>query len=204
MHNGRGWAPLTSHSTWSRLTPWVAAILLPAAAGALALSCAYGPRDADGKEKKVWSGKSYALQTTVQAAPILSAAAPGWDSERVWSGDDDWEPAVGVDPVNPGYVYQLTTRYSGATPCRNCSPNIIFRRSVDGGSTWGPTGFSTSPARPRTIHQIEVATTGHLFACFLSAYRRRVIHRRSTAGTPGRRRSPSPARSRTGLTSPGW
>src|SRR5439155_26815681 len=72
--------------------------------------------DGDGKGKKIGSGRSYVEETTVAVTPT-PAAAPGWDSERVWSGQDDWEPGVAVDPVNPNYVYQLTTRYTGPKAC---------------------------------------------------------------------------------------
>src|SRR5687768_468107 len=71
-----------------------------------------------GETKKVWAGKSFRSQTVVQAAPSPSAAA-GFDSERVWSGEDDWEPAVAADPSS-NYVYQMTTRYSGQKACSGC------------------------------------------------------------------------------------
>ena len=85
-----------------------------------------GPAD---KRKKQWSGLSYAAQTYVQLTPSESLAASGFDSERVWGGDDDWEPAIAADPGAP-YVYQMATRYT-SSPAQ-----IIFRRSVDGGATW--------------------------------------------------------------------
>jgi hypothetical protein len=89
-----------------------------------------GKRDGPGaKRKKQWSGISYAAQTYVQLTPSESLATSGFDSERVWGGGDDWEPAVAVDPGGL-YVYQMTTRYT-SSPAEN-----IFRRSVDGGATW--------------------------------------------------------------------
>jgi hypothetical protein len=82
-----------------------------------------------GERKKNWSGLSYASQTYVQLTPHASLATSGFDSERVWGGGDDWEPAVAADPGAP-YVYQMTTRYT-TSPAE-----LIFRRSVDGGATW--------------------------------------------------------------------
>src|SRR5262245_51910201 len=87
-------------------------------------------------DKKAGTGRSFAVETTVETTPV-PAAAPGWDGERVASGQDDWEPAVGVDPGNPNYVYQLVTRYTGPKPCGNCKlPAMFLRRSIDGGTTW--------------------------------------------------------------------
>ncbi|MGH9798229.1 MAG: hypothetical protein ACRD5D_08765, partial [Candidatus Polarisedimenticolia bacterium] len=136
-------------------------------------------REEDGKEKKVWSGKSYAALTRIEAVPS-PAAAPGWDVERVWGGEDDWEPAIGVDPVNPNFVYQLTTRYSGPTPCNNCSPNIIFRRSDDGGATWDPDTFLIVSRKAQNDPQIEVATTGHLYVVWLDSYNPGIMFVKST------------------------
>jgi hypothetical protein len=89
-----------------------------------------GKRDGPGGErKKQWSGLSYASQTYIQLTPHASLATSGFDSERVWGGGDDWEPAIAADPGAP-YVYQMTTRYT-TSPAE-----LIFRRSVDGGTTW--------------------------------------------------------------------
>jgi len=89
-----------------------------------------GRRDGPGEKRgKPSSGLSYAAQTYVQLTPSESLATSGFDSERVWGGGDDWEPAIAVDPGGL-YVYQMTTRYT-TSPAEN-----IFRRSVDGGATW--------------------------------------------------------------------
>src|SRR5258705_9056367 len=95
---------------WKRL-PAIALAL--SVAGCMAVGSDMSKARPDQKEpgKKVGSGKSFIDQTTVAVAP---AAPPGgWDSERVMSGQDDWEPASAVDPVNQNFVYQLTTRYTG-------------------------------------------------------------------------------------------
>lgn len=59
-------------------------------------------RDGPGeKRKKSWSGISYADQTYLQQLPLASFAASGFESERVWGGGDDWEPAIAADPGAP-------------------------------------------------------------------------------------------------------
>ncbi len=101
----------------------------------------------------MWSGISYAAQTYVQLIPSESLATSGFDSERVWGGGDDWEPAVAVDPGGQ-YVYQMTTRYGGANPVIN------FRRSVDGGATWETDqAFAANSADP----MVEVADDGTVY-----------------------------------------
>jgi hypothetical protein len=170
--------PGVATSGTSRRTGLVAAGATAAAilaAGIIAVVPGFGPERERGrdheKSRKTWSGKSYAAQTAVATAPAgPSATAPGFDSEMVWSGEDDWEPAVAVDPVNPDRVYQLTTRYSGARPCNNCSPNIIFRRSDDGGATWGADSFLIVTRKAQNDPQIEVATSGHVYAAWLDSY----------------------------------
>ena len=126
---------------------------------------------ATGEQKKVSSGLSFAAQTVVQATPV-PAAPPGggWDSERVMSGQDDWEPAVGADPVNSNYVYQLTTRYTGPKACGNCKlPAIILRRSADGGATWTEQ-FLAQTTKKQYDPQIEVASSGWPYAVWLDAF----------------------------------
>ena len=134
-------------------------------------------RDADlGKVKKekpeeprkLGSGKSFLGQTRVEATPV-PAAAPGWFSEMVASGQDDWEPAVAVDPANANLVYQLITRYTGPKPCGNCKlPAIILRRSIDGGQTWLADQWLKQTTKMQFDPQIRVDTNGHVHAAFLN------------------------------------
>jgi len=120
--------------------------------------------------KKVSTGLSYLGQTTVEASPSPAAAA-GWDSERVASGQDDWEPAVAADPANANYVYQLITRYTGPKACVNCKlPAIILRRSTDGGATWLPDQFLAATNKGQYDPQIEVAANGDVYAVWLDAF----------------------------------
>jgi len=117
-----------------------------------------GPERAGEEErKKTWSGLSYAELTSVDLLPSASLVTEGFDSERVWSGSDDWEPAVAADPGAP-YVYQLTTRYGGT------QPEIIFRRSIDGGATWDADQVLASNAADPMI---EVADDGTIYAMAL-------------------------------------
>jgi len=120
--------------------------------------------------KKVASGASYLTQTRVDLAPV-PAAATGWDSERVASGEDDWEPAVAVDPGNSMLVYQLITRYTGPKPCGTCKlPAIVLRRSTDGGATWLPDQFLAQTSKSQYDPQIEVAMNGDVYAVWLDAF----------------------------------
>jgi hypothetical protein len=125
---------------------------------------------AEGERKKISSGKSFENQTRVEPLPRQSMAAPGFASERVWSGEDDWEPAIAADPSS-SYVYQLTTRYTGPKPCNNCAlPAIVFRASSDGGATWGPDSFIAQTSQPQYDPQIEVANDGTIYAVILNDY----------------------------------
>jgi len=78
-----------------------------------------------GDRKERFSGRDFLRQTDVQQ-PELSVSAPGWDSERVWSGHDDWEPFVAADRSS-SFVYQMVTRFNSAVS------GIFIRRSSDGG-----------------------------------------------------------------------
>lgn len=124
-----------------------------------------------GEAEKVGSGRSFAGQVDAAARPSASAVASGFAASRLWSGEDDWEPANAADPSSP-YVYQLTTRYSGEAACRRCAlPAIIFRRSADGGNTWEPDRFLSPSRRSQNDPMIEVATDGTIYVAWLERYR---------------------------------
>jgi hypothetical protein len=123
----------------------------------------------DGKGRKLPSGLSFEKRTTVAATPSPGAAA-GFDAERVWSGFDDWEPAIAADPSS-SYVYQMTTRYNGPKACKGCPfPVIVFRASSDGGATWGPDRFLPVTKNPQNDPMIEVATDGTIYAAWLDDF----------------------------------
>lgn len=145
--------------------PLLSSLLL----GVVAITCSQVGET--GESRKLPSGRSYLATTVVERAPSASAAATGFDAERVWSGHDDWEPAVAADPSS-SFVYQLTTRYSGPKACSNCPfPVIVFRASADDGATWGPDRFFPITRKPQNDPQIEVATDGTIYAAWLDDYR---------------------------------
>lgn len=124
----------------------------------------------DGKEKKAWSGRSFERQTVISPIPSASESAAGFESERAWSGRDDWEPAIAADPSS-SYLYQMTTRYDGPAPCGGCPmPAIIFRRSSDSGATWSPDAFIPITKKKQNDPQIEVASNGTIYAAWLDDY----------------------------------
>ena len=123
-----------------------------------------------GEEKKTTSGLSLADQTVVVNAPSESPIAKGFDSERVWSGFDDWEPAAAADPGS-SYVYQMTTRYNDPRVCNSCaSPVLVFRRSRDGGATWEPDRLLATTKKSQNDPQIEVAADGTIYVAWLNDY----------------------------------
>src|SRR5438105_1617665 len=81
-----------------------------------------------GERKEHSTERNFVEQTEVEIRPVASVTAAGWDSERVWSGQDDWEPFVAADPSSD-YVYQLTTRFGPHLS------GIAFRRSANNGAT---------------------------------------------------------------------
>lgn len=118
--------------------------------------------------RKVGSGRSFLGQTQVETTPV-PAAAPGWFSEVAASGQDDWEPAVAVDPANANFVYQLITRYTGPKPCGNCKlPAIVLRRSTNGGQTWLADQWLKQTTKAQYDPQIRVDINGNVHAAFLN------------------------------------
>ncbi|MFL5735719.1 MAG: sialidase family protein [Actinomycetota bacterium] len=107
---------------------------------------------------------------------------PGWRGSTLWHHrQDDWEPALAAGPASND-VYQLGTRYYGPRACGSCPPiAIIFRRSSDGGRTWGPDRFLCRCAgRPNQFDpQIEVDGRGTVFAAFLQGFTPGVTFMRS-------------------------
>lgn len=157
----------------------------------LAGGCAAGPaaeldagraeRERDGRGEKRVTGRTFRDRTEVVSAPAPSIEVAGFDAERVWSGEDDWEPAVAADPSS-SYVYQLTTRYSGAKPCRGCAlPAMIFRRSSDGGATWQADRFMPiTVKKAQNDPQVEVSTSGAVYVVWIDGYVPGVRFTRST------------------------
>lgn len=121
------------------------------------------------KSRKVGTGRSFLAETRVDRFPAGSLLSPDFDRERVWSGHDDWEPALAAEKDTP-YVYQLTTRYSGPKPCGSCSlPAIAFRYSSDEGATWSSDQYIAITSKLQADPEIEVAA-GSVFAAFLNGW----------------------------------
>ena len=152
---------------------------------ALLAGCAHeGMRegDADGRGEKEASGRSYAAQTRVDRFASPSAVTSLLDAERVWSGNDDWEPALATQP-NSTIVYQATTRYSGTKACNGCPfPIIVVRRSTDGGNTWGPDRNIPITKYKQNDPEIEVATDGTLYLAWMDAYKPGIRFAKSSNG----------------------
>jgi len=107
------------------------------------------------------------------------AVQSGFDDERPagtpYPRQSNWEPAVATDPSDANLVYQLITGIS----TRACAPrcpgtSILFRRSTDGGATWGPQTFVCGLACKgigwQYDPQIKVATNGTIYAAFLNTF----------------------------------
>jgi hypothetical protein len=103
-----------------------------------------------------------------------AALAAGFDTERVVGAADDWEPVVAADPGSNN-VYQIVTRYSGPKPCKGCPlPTLVFRRSTDGGASYGPDAFLIATKQKQNDPQLRIATSGpnagSLYVAWLDNY----------------------------------
>ena len=142
---------------------WVWALPLGAGAALLLISAfqSFGVADRPhGERKEHWSGKNFATQTDVRAPRAPSATAPGWDSERVWSGGDDWEPFTAADKSS-NYVYQMTTRFNTTVS------GIFIRRSTTGGATWKADQLIAPINRWQADPQVQVSADGTVYAAWL-------------------------------------
>jgi hypothetical protein len=126
-------------------------------------------------------------------AIVLLATVPAWglggfDDERPAGYDinpkhqSNWEPTIAVDPNHPDRIYQLITGIN-AQACKGSCPgtSILFRRSTDGGATFGPEAFVCGAAC-KTIGwqfdpQIRVAidnnticSCGTIYVAFMNQY----------------------------------
>src|ERR1700712_1376658 len=113
-----------------------------------------------GERKEEWSGREYVAETAIEANPAGSATAPGWETERAWSGHDDWEPFVAADRSS-SFVYQMTTRFNASVS------GIFLRRSADGGATWLPDHLVAPIDQWQGDPQVAVAENGIVFVAWL-------------------------------------
>jgi hypothetical protein len=88
------------------------------------------------------------------AVLVLAPSAPAWagtgaggfGSEQPAGTPDkhqsNWEPTVATDPRRPDLVYQLITGINAHQCAPGCpGTSVLFRRSADGGATWGAERF---------------------------------------------------------------
>jgi hypothetical protein len=139
--------------------------------------------------------RTLAVAVAIAAVVAGPATAFGGPSRPTTFGDErpagldvnpkhqsNWEPAVAVDPNVPTRVYQLITGIN-ASACTGACPgtSVLFRRSTDGGATYGPETFVCGIAC-KTIGwqfdpQIQVANDtnpgcgcGTIYAAFLDQF----------------------------------
>jgi hypothetical protein len=125
------------------------------------IACTFPPSHRPhGERKDRWTGRDFLAQTTVEKRPTVSTVAPGWDSERVWSGHDDWEPFVAADPSSND-VYQMVTRFNAVVS------GIFIRRSADGGRTWLADQLIAPVDLWQADPQVQIAADGTVFAAWL-------------------------------------
>ncbi len=145
-------------------------LALAAALAALGLLVGCGSDD-DGPAKRrpqderrrQWSGISYADRTVVERLPSKSSSGTGFDRERVWSGEDDWEPYVAVD-ADRGFVYQFATRWVAPRY------KIVVRRSLDGGASWDADQLIYASEVGQADPYAKVADDGTVYAIWLEGW----------------------------------
>ena len=136
-------------------------------------------------------GRVLAVSTALALVAVVAApgsAVTAFDDERPAGYDvepkhqSNWEPTVAVDSNHPSLVYQLITGIN-AHACKGTCPgtSVLIRRSVDGGTSYGPERF-ICVAECKTIGwqfdpQIRVANDtnaacgcGTVYAAFLNQY----------------------------------
>ncbi|MFL5796434.1 MAG: sialidase family protein [Actinomycetota bacterium] len=130
-----------------------------------------------------------ALSLTLAALVTMPAAAAARFADERPAGYDinpkhqsNWEPTVAVDPNHPARVYQLITGINARACTGNCpGTSVLFRRSTNGGATYGPETFVCVEAC-KTVGwqfdpQIRVATDtnpacscGTIYVAFLDQF----------------------------------
>jgi hypothetical protein len=132
-----------------------------------------------------------ALAAALALVAIAAAPASGagrFTDERPAGYDinpkhqSNWEPTVAVDPKHPNRVYQLITGINAHACKGNCpGTSVLFRRSTDGGASFGPEAFVCGTAC-KTIGwqfdpQIRVANDtnadcgcGTIYVAFMDQY----------------------------------
>lgn len=125
------------------------------------------------------------------AAVRASTGSAGFASEKPagtpYLHQSNWEPAVATDPNHPNLVYQLITGINAHQCAPGCpGTSVLFRRSTDGGTTWGPEQFVCGLACKgvgwQFDPQIKVAADtkracgcGTVYVAFLDTYKPGVV-----------------------------
>ena len=112
-------------------------------------------------------------------AASAGATTTAFDSEAPagtpYKHQSNWEPTVAVDPSNANVVYQLITGINAHECAPRCpGTSVLFRRSTDGGDTWGQQTFVCGLACKgvgwQYDPQIKVATNGTIYVAFLNTF----------------------------------
>jgi hypothetical protein len=123
---------------------------------------------------------------------VRAGAGPGGFSSEQPAGtpfkhQSNWEPTVATDPGHPGLVYQLITGINAHQCAPTCpGTSVLFRKSADGGITWGPEQFVCGLACKgvgwQFDPQIKVAADtnqscgcGTIYAAFLNTFNPGVV-----------------------------
>jgi len=118
---------------------------------------------------------------------VRAGAGPGGFSSEQPAGtpykhQSNWEPTVATDPGHPGLVYQLITGINAHQCAPTCpGTSVLFRKSADGGITWGGEQFVCGLACKgvgwQFDPQIKVAADtnqscgcGTIYAAFLNTF----------------------------------
>jgi len=119
-------------------------------------------------------------------AARASAGTGGFSSELAagtpYKHQSNWEPTVAADPSHPDRVYQLITGINAHQCAPGCpGTSVLFRKSTDGGTTWGAEQFVCGLACKgvgwQFDPQIKVAADtnqscgcGTIYAAFLNTF----------------------------------
>ncbi len=128
-----------------------------------------------------------AVLVLAPGVPARAGARPGGFSSEQPAGtpyqhQSNWEPTVATDPQHPDLVYQLITGINAHQCAPGCpGTSVLFRKSTDGGITWGGEQFVCGLACQgvgwQFDPQIKVATDtnpscgcGTIYAVFMNTY----------------------------------
>ena len=88
-----------------------------------------------------------AVLVLAPGAPARASSGPGRFSSEQPDGTPfkhqrNWEPTVAADPNHPDLGYQLVTGINAHQCAPGCpGTSVLFRKSADGGITWGAGQF---------------------------------------------------------------